>query len=1392
MVAKRVRGNRWRHMGTEAKMSCKLQPFKPNRLPNTHGSLSSGSSSENHNFSSSYSMPSSESPSFLGFPDEISTARPPRPFTHKHIDHHARAMLRLVKPPRSTDEEQGRALLTPQCPNNGKPVPEDPLRDLALEQEPWTPAACHLDNYIKDALEESAARSSVHLTDVLEESLARSSVHITDVQDILEESLARSSLHITDVQDVLEESLARSSVHITDVQDVLEESVARSSVHITDVQDVLEESLARISVHITDVQDVLEESVARSIHITDAQDVLEESLARNVQDVLEESVARSSVHITDVQDVLEESLARSSVYITDVQDVLEESVAKSIHITDCQDVLEESVARSSVHITDVQDVLEESVARSSVHITDVQDVLEESLARSSVHITDVQDVLEESVARSSVHITDVQDVLEDSVARSSIHGTDNSHIHTKKLQSTEERKIILKLEPALSNASVNLLDSPTQSEEVLHSACDVVLSKCHLKRILLFSDAFSFSFLDKCSKIGEGVYGEVFSCEESCSVIKIIPIEGNQLVNGEPQKTFKEILSEIVITIELSNLRCNQYNTTSAFTEVLRCLCVQGRYPHRLIELWNIYAEKKEGLVTARQPNSVSSGLGAATRLVLYVLNKHYTGGMCAMAGSALFPSKFSGDTDESFEEWLFTFELLAAANGWKEESRPLFLGLSLTGSAQSVYRSLTDKDRTDFDKVCSELKIVFKKPLLPDLKKAAFVSRYRKTNERLTTLAIDLQRLAMEAYPQFNQESRDELVRDRLIQCIEDSDIRVALRRDPAKTVIDLVSRGEMMEAVSEIERAVPVERVVAATTPVAETNITPVLLQQSIQEAVEGALRLVLEEKRPHATSRVSHQEQIDPAQLHRISRDHVASDVEKEDTMAGMCGNIFGKLAIADVDCFLLPTPAFHQALEISAINNPFAIYASGSIRSIKLEFLIDSAATECIIREDVWELVKRPEDQLVSSTISIHDDALNIGGVKVPCHYVKYPNSKKSLFQTHESHVNLAETVTVPARSELFLPHGGIVASEFEELEGCLEPNLQVAAKYGILSACILVTARKNRVPFRLLNTSPDPIVLYKGTSMSHFRPLPEEEKSSPVCFSLTSQTKYRQGAVLFDLTQAKCSEVTRVETIALLNDQLQNGGSKKITTPISFQDAIVTPIVLAAPVWKPAVSPDELRQLQLDDITICPVIKWKEANNRPPHEDAVALGRTTTKSAYEQVRKNLKVGQERQKDVYDRRCSGKAYEVGDKVWLYTPAIREGLTPKLYKPWQGPYVVRKRLSDVTYRIQYTLNPRKRPVVHFNRLKPYSARDPPREEGGPSPVGQIKGEGTRLVTKDDTSLESQATGSNTTSERWQVVEIPQALHNNAVDVNTDEEVRRYPARNRAQTIPFQAGFG
>lgn len=68
----------------------------------------------------------------------------------------------------------------------------------------------------------------------------------------------------------------------------------------------------------------------------------------------------------------------------------------------------------------------------------------------------------------------------------------------------------------------------------------------------MFVFCVSFRKLPKCKKIGEGVYGEVFMYESDLhgpAVLKVIPIEGELLVNDEPQKKFSEILSEIVISM---------------------------------------------------------------------------------------------------------------------------------------------------------------------------------------------------------------------------------------------------------------------------------------------------------------------------------------------------------------------------------------------------------------------------------------------------------------------------------------------------------------------------------------------------------------------------------------------------------------------------------------------------------------------------------------------------------------------------------------------------------------------------------------------------------------------------------------------------------------------------
>ena len=75
-------------------------------------------------------------------------------------------------------------------------------------------------------------------------------------------------------------------------------------------------------------------------------------------------------------------------------------------------------------------------------------------------------------------------------------------------------------------------------------------------------------------------------------VLKIIPIEGENEVNGAPQKKFDEILSEIIIAMELSSLRnANRDYFTNGFAELINVRCIKGRYPDHLIEKWDLYEE---------------------------------------------------------------------------------------------------------------------------------------------------------------------------------------------------------------------------------------------------------------------------------------------------------------------------------------------------------------------------------------------------------------------------------------------------------------------------------------------------------------------------------------------------------------------------------------------------------------------------------------------------------------------------------------------------------------------------------------------------------------------------------------------------------------------------------
>lgn len=78
--------------------------------------------------------------------------------------------------------------------------------------------------------------------------------------------------------------------------------------------------------------------------------------------------------------------------------------------------------------------------------------------------------------------------------------------------------------------------------------------------------------------------------------------------------------------------------------------------------------------------------------------------------------------------------------------------------------------------------------------------------------------------------------------------------------------------------------------------------------------------------------------------------------------------------------------------------------------------------------------------------------------------------------------------------------------------------------------------------------------------------------------------------------------------------------------------------------------------------------------------------------------------------YNLRHKAVTYNIGDKVWVWTPIRQRGLSEKLLRKYFGPYIVLRRISDVNYEVvpdSSHCSKRRRhlpEVVHVLRMKPY----------------------------------------------------------------------------------------
>ena len=87
-----------------------------------------------------------------------------------------------------------------------------------------------------------------------------------------------------------------------------------------------------------------------------------------------------------------------------------------------------------------------------------------------------------------------------------------------------------------------------------------------------------------------------------------------------------------------------------------------------------------------------------------------------------------------------------------------------------------------------------------------------------------------------------------------------------------------------------------------------------------------------------------------------------------------------------------------------------------------------------------------------------------------------------------------------------------------------------------------------------------------------------------------------------------------------------------------------------------------------------------------------------------AKENIQRSQQKMKDYYDQQAKKPVFEIGQRVWIYTPKTKKGLSKKLLHNWFGPYRIVEQSSPVHFRLRTDTNKKVTFAVHANRMKAF----------------------------------------------------------------------------------------
>ena len=167
---------------------------------------------------------------------------------------------------------------------------------------------------------------------------------------------------------------------------------------------------------------------------------------------------------------------------------------------------------------------------------------------------------------------------------------------------------------------------------------------------------------------------------------------------------------------------------------------------------------------------------------------------MATSSKPLVLPETYTGEGEWS--QWICHFENVAAVNDWDDDKKLLWLKVRLTGRAQKAFQRLSDTASASYKEAKKALKERFEPASRKGLYQAEFQTRRKRKTEGWAEFAEDLKIIVDKAYPDLQDEAREQMALTHYLSQIDNPQVAFAVKQQKPDNLDSAVSTTLEMES--------------------------------------------------------------------------------------------------------------------------------------------------------------------------------------------------------------------------------------------------------------------------------------------------------------------------------------------------------------------------------------------------------------------------------------------------------------------------------------------------------------------------------------------------------------------------------------------------------------------